>query len=129
VITNVLYNISVIFTLVSHTVKVFVACWGYYWCVLWNLNGTSRVISWFKWDRSIMYPVEVHVWVHMCVCVCVRVCGKIVIVHMLPVIVFPYEVYREELEKWFYLRWVEFTGLQASIHDSDINHYCQGIMI
>jgi hypothetical protein len=26
VITNVLYNISVIFTLVSHTVKVFVAC-------------------------------------------------------------------------------------------------------
>jgi hypothetical protein len=40
VIRNVLYNISDIFTLVIHTVNVFVACREYYWCVLWNLSGT-----------------------------------------------------------------------------------------
>jgi len=33
-----------------------------------------------------------------CACVCVRARA-----HMLPVIVFPYEIYREELQKWVYL--------------------------
>jgi len=37
-----------------------------------------------------------------CKCVCVR--GKTVIVHMLPVIFFLCEIYREEIEKCFYLR-------------------------
>lgn len=77
VIRNVLCNISDIFTLVSLTGKVFVACWGYYWCVLWNPSSTSHVIPWFKWDGSFMYPVEVRVWAHVCMwkCVCVCVCA------------------------------------------------------
>jgi hypothetical protein len=71
VIRNVLYYISDICTLVSLTGKLFVACWGYYLCVLWNLTSTSRVSPWFTWDRSFTYPVEVHVCV--CVCLCVYV--------------------------------------------------------
>jgi len=57
VIRNVLYNISVIFTLIILTVKVFVACRGYYWYVLWNLSSTSRVIPWFNPLKPELNPI------------------------------------------------------------------------
>ena len=69
VIGNVLYSISDICTLVSLTGKVFVVCWGYYWCMLWNLSSIR--MSFLGLSETEVSSI-LQRCARLCVCVCVR---------------------------------------------------------